>query len=105
MVREEGVEGEGGARSGGKGVSHEAMDKANRGNRSGGDTEARNRVNGSGGDDYQGGSGCGSGNKSEYLASVAVAEREDGVARVEGRDGHAKAKSAVAAVIAAGTAI
>ena len=46
-------------------------------------TEARNRVNGSGGDDYQGGSGCGSGNKSQYLATVAVAEREDGVARVE----------------------
>ena len=36
-------------------------------------TEARNRVNGSGGDDYQGGSECGSGNKSEYLASVEVA--------------------------------
>jgi hypothetical protein len=47
-------------------------------------TEARNRVYGSGGDDYQGGSGCGSGNKSEYLASVEVAEREDGVAVVEG---------------------
>ena len=46
-------------------------------------SEARNRVNGSGGDDYQGGSLCGSGNKSEYLATVAVAEREDGVARVE----------------------
>ena len=35
---------------------------------------------------------------------MAVAEREDGVARVEGRDGHAKAKSVVAAVIAAGMA-
>ena len=46
-------------------------------------SEARNRVNGRGGDDYQGGSGCGSGKKSEYLATVAVAEREDGVARVE----------------------
>ena len=34
-------------------------------------TEARNRVNGSGGDDYQGGCGCGSGNQSEYLASLA----------------------------------
>ena len=36
---------------------------------------------------------------------MAVAEREDGVARVEGRDGHAKAKSVVAAVEAVGTAI
>ncbi len=36
-------------------------------------TEARNRVQDSGGDDYQGGSECGSGNKSEYLASVEVA--------------------------------
>ena len=36
-MQDEVVEGEGEGRSGGKGVSHEAMDKANRGNRSGGD--------------------------------------------------------------------
>ena len=73
-------------------------------------TEARNRVYGSVGDDYQGGSGCGSGNQREYLASVAVAGVEGW--RRKGRGsrgtrGHAKATTAVAAatVGAVGTAI